>query len=303
MSSTVERLIEAARRGELHHSLVLHGPSMEALRTTAFAIARVLNCSSGAGDDECGGCTRIDRGTHPDVRVISVESDRKLISVDQIRKLIEAAMLRPYEGRCKVFILEQADAMSPGGANALLKTLEEPGSDTNFLLLTRSPELLLPTVRSRSQVLPVRDELRGDARAIAREDNVPLQVARVLAEHPSLSGADASALVDAVSSGLRAWSEQRDAAALLAVAASIGGLQPPGEMLSAFAETLRDLAALSQSDCADPAAAAAIRTAIPAAALLRAAAVAVRGVGRLVVNVDPRLVVEQSLAELTIPEL
>src|SRR5687767_15957853 len=83
-----------------------------------------------------------------------------MISIEQIRDLVSDATMRPYEGRAKVFIVDPADAVSPSGSNSLLKTLEEPSRDTNFLLITRSPDLLLPTIKSRSQAIYIGDTSR-----------------------------------------------------------------------------------------------------------------------------------------------
>lgn len=297
MNSNAATLLENAARGDLHHSLILHGLSHDVLRETAFAIARTLNCSA-RGDDDCPSCTRVDRGVHPDVHLIGVADDRKMITVEQIRSVVSGATLRPYEGRCNVFIIDQADAMSPSGANALLKTLEEPAGASVFILLTRSPELLLPTIRSRSQVLPIRDDPRGNAAEIAATQGVSLQVARVMAEHPSLSAADVSAFLNSVVDGIHEWVTRKDASALLSVAASTSSLEPPAEMLAILGETLRDLAALPPEQTVNEAAVVVIREGLSAGALLRAAGIAVRAAGRLVVNIDPRLAAEQVLAEL-----
>lgn len=297
MTSTRERLVRNAARGELHHSLILYGPSPSVLMDAALDIARALNCGDG-GSDSCVSCSRIDRGVHPDVHLISVGSERKMITVEQIRSIVSGATLRPFEGRCNVFIVEQADAMSPAGANALLKTLEEPPGASVFLLLTRSPELLLPTIRSRSQILPVRDDPRGSAERIASSEKVSVQVARVMAEHPSLSAADVSALVNLITDGVHEFAVQKDASALLSVAATVGSLEPPSESLAVLGETLRDLAALPQEQSVNARAVAAIRESIDSAVLLRAASLAVRASSRLVVNIDARLAAEQVMASL-----
>jgi DNA polymerase-3 subunit delta' len=168
-------LADTAKRGELHHAIILHGPSPEALRRAAIQIAKALNCVNKTQGDDCLACQRIERNIHPDVHIVEVGSERKMISVEQIRDLLASASLRPYEGRNKVYIIDPADALSPGGSNSLLKTLEEPTRDTTFILLTRSPELLLPTIRSRSQAIYVggeatRDrELEGDIVALLQQ--------------------------------------------------------------------------------------------------------------------------------------
>lgn len=155
MSDTAELLLDTAQRGELHHAIILHGPAPEPLREVAVQIAKTLNCLNGTTGDHCTVCQRIERRLHPDVHFVEVAGDRKLISVEQIRDVVAGATLRPFEGRNKVFIIDPADAVSPGGLNSLLKTLEEPVRDTHFILITRAPDLLLPTIRSRSQAIYV----------------------------------------------------------------------------------------------------------------------------------------------------
>lgn len=297
LNSNAARLLVNAARGDLHHSLVLHGPSSEVLRESAYAIARTLTCNAG-GADECTSCARVNRGIHPDVHLIDVAEDRKLITVEQVRSIVSGATLRPFEGRCNVFIIDGADAMSTGGANALLKTLEEPAGASVFILLTRSPELLLPTIRSRSQVLPIRDDPRGNAAQIAASQKVSVQVARVMAEHPALSAGDVAAFLNIVIDGIHEWVTRRDASALLSIAAAAGTIEPASEMLSVLGETLRDLAALPAQQTVNPEAVAVIREQLSTSALLRAGGLSVRAAGRLVVNIDARLAVEQVLAEL-----
>lgn len=155
MNDAAALLVETARRGELHHAVILHGPAADALRSLSMQIAKALNCANGSGGDDCAICQRIERRIHPDVHFVEVAGDRKMISVEQVRDVVGAATLRSYEGRNKVFIIDPADALSAGGSNSLLKTLEEPARDTMFLLLTRAPDLLLPTIRSRSQSIYV----------------------------------------------------------------------------------------------------------------------------------------------------
>src|SRR6266852_4714666 len=192
MNDTVTLLADTAKRGELHHAIILHGPSPDALRRAAIRIAKALNCVNNTTGDDCLACQRIERNIHPDVHIVKVGSERKMISVEQIRDLLSSAYLRPYEGRNKVFIIDPADALSPGGSNSLLKTLEEPTRDTTFILLTRSPELLLPTIRSRSQAIYV----GGDA---PRDEE----------------------LASEISSRLKQFAEKKEPAALLALASMV----------------------------------------------------------------------------------
>lgn len=295
---TGDLLLETAARGELHHAIIFHGPSRETLRRTAFSVARALNCVAGIGKDDCSACTRIERGVHPDVHLIEVGEDRKLIAVEQIREIVSGAALRPYEGRTKVYIIESAEAMSVSGANALLKTLEEPTRDTTFLLLSRSPDLLLPTIRSRSQAIQIRDEQEMPASELAARDRIAMQVARLRLLFPAL-GADVvrdatREFVDA----LAAYAADANGAALLRLAAHFSEIEPAGDALALLSALCRDAAALPLDQSIDPAKAAQIRESIGTQELLAAADVAMKGVARLVVNVDARLVLEQAVAAI-----
>ena len=102
-------------------------------------------------DDACGDCSacrRIVRGMHADVQTIE-PGETGSIKIDQVREAIDRAVYRPFEGRRRVTIIEQADALVAAAQNALLKTLEEPLPASVFVLVTSRPDALLATVRSR----------------------------------------------------------------------------------------------------------------------------------------------------------
>lgn len=250
-------LAETARRGELHHAIILHGPSPDGLRKAAVRIAKALNCLNGTTGDDCLACQRIERGIHPDVQRIEVGGERKMISIEQIRDLISSSALRPYEGRNKVFIIDPADGLSQGGSNSLLKTLEEPVRDTTFILLTRSPDLLLPTIRSRSQAIYIGGERQRDDKLAA-----------------------------AIADRLREFAESKASAALLALAADIAAEDNVSEAMALLADNLCEAAAGRMT------------LAIPRERLLAAADATISATRWLIVNADPRMLVEQALAEL-----
>jgi DNA polymerase-3 subunit delta' len=103
--------------------------------------------------------------------------DTGSIKVDQARAAIERSAYRPFEGRRRVVIVDDADAMEASAQNALLKTLEEPPSSSVFMLLTSRPDMLLPTVRSRCIRLRFVEDVKVEVDEEARDD-----AGRVLAE-------------------------------------------------------------------------------------------------------------------------
>ena len=153
-------LTRAIARGTLPPSLLLAGPRGIGKRMTATAIATTLNClhprpAEAFETDACGecqSCRRIARGVHPDVVVLEPE-ESGAIKIDQVRDVIDRANYRPFEGRRRAVIVDDADALVPQAQNALLKTLEEPPSATVFLLVSSMSDALLPTVRSRCRPL------------------------------------------------------------------------------------------------------------------------------------------------------
>src|SRR5207244_5892960 len=106
----------------------------------------------------------------PDVPMVE-PGDNGSIKIKQVRDIVDAAAYRPFEGRRRVVIFDDADALVPAAQNALLKTLEEPPPSSIFILVTARPDSLLPTVRSRCIRLWVAaggtSDVDADARAVA----------------------------------------------------------------------------------------------------------------------------------------
>lgn len=116
--------------------------------------AKFLNCTGRDRPcDTCRNCMSIEAGTHPDVYTVT---GNKSIGVDEIRDIIERSFVRPYSSRYNIFIIDKAHTMTTEAQNAILKTLEECHQDNIFLLLADSAASLLPTIRSRAQVLSVK---------------------------------------------------------------------------------------------------------------------------------------------------
>lgn len=150
------RLVQTMlRRGRLPNGLLFWGPAGVGKRLTAMALAQAINCSErpDAGCGECLGCRRVARGNHPDVRVVTPFRKARVIDVEAIETVNELAALRPYESSWRVFIIDDADRMNPTAQNHFLKTLEEPPGQSLFILVTEHPRILLPTIRSRCQLV------------------------------------------------------------------------------------------------------------------------------------------------------
>ncbi len=97
----------------------------------------------------------IENGTHPDIHWIEPEKKSRVISVDQVRSVLKVIYTTSFSGGWKVGVFVGADRMNVSAANAFLKTLEEPPAKTLFLLLTDSPQSLLPTIISRCQRISI----------------------------------------------------------------------------------------------------------------------------------------------------
>ncbi|MEE8352924.1 MAG: DNA polymerase III subunit delta' [Dehalococcoidales bacterium] len=165
------RAVELLRRGlassRLAHAYLLLGPVSVGKMTLALDLARALNCS---GDEvpcgECQPCRRIAEAKHADVSVIELEaggdegaesdSSKTRISVEQVKEIQHTASLPPFEGRCRVYILDGVELLSIGAANRLLKTLEEPLDNVVFILLATDESALPATVVSRCQRIELR---------------------------------------------------------------------------------------------------------------------------------------------------
>jgi DNA polymerase-3 subunit delta' len=143
------------RQDSLPPSLIFAGPRGVGKRLVALAAAQALNCPHATDNDACGTCstcTRIVRGVHPAVLIFE-PGESGSIKIEQIRDVIDLVAYRPFEGRRRLVIIDDADALVPAAQNALLKTLEEPPSSSGFILVTSRPDTLLATVRSRCQRL------------------------------------------------------------------------------------------------------------------------------------------------------
>jgi DNA polymerase-3 subunit delta' len=153
------------------NAVLFAGPDGVGKKQFALEVAKSIVCHEPQNSEACGkcqACARVDVFTfpkpddkdahklvifseHPDVGMVTAY--KRNILVDAIRDLEKEANFRPYEAAARFFIIDNAESMNPSASNALLKTLEEPYSTTHIFLITSRPDSLLPTIRSRCQML------------------------------------------------------------------------------------------------------------------------------------------------------
>lgn len=169
------RVKEALKRmmasGRLPGALLFAGEEGVGKKRFALEVARALNCRTPKDGEACGVCpscvrtvklnyperedadewTQIIWTDHPDVGL--VVAPKRVLRVEQMRQIEKEANFRPYEGKARVFLIDEADKLNDASANALLKVLEEPPQTSHLILITARPAMLLPTILSRCQMI------------------------------------------------------------------------------------------------------------------------------------------------------
>ncbi|CAL8969884.1 hypothetical protein PROP_03270 [Propionicimonas sp. T2.31MG-18] len=147
---TLQRAVRAAGAGgnrhAMSHAWLLTGPPGSGRSNAARAFAAALQCAVG-GCGECNTCTTSLSGAHPDVTLVRTEA--LSIGVDEVRELVRRAAMAPTMGRYQVLVVEDADRITERGADALLKSIEEPAARTVWLLCAPTAEDVVATIRSR----------------------------------------------------------------------------------------------------------------------------------------------------------
>lgn len=168
-----QRLTGLAQEDRLPHALLVGGPAGIGKRRLAQAFSAYLLCHAPTASGACGrckSCSLLTAGSHPDLLELAPEVDAKTgkvakgIRVDQVREVVEFAAKSAQLGGYRVVTVEPAHLMNVQSANALLKTLEEPGRQTLILLLSSQPLSLPATIRSRCQQLAL--AIPGHAEAL-----------------------------------------------------------------------------------------------------------------------------------------
>ena len=149
----------AVKENKVSHAYILNGERGSGKKMLATLFATTLQCEKGGPDpcNVCPSCIQAESGNHPDI--IRVQHEKpNTISVEDIRTQVNNDILiKPYQGPYKIYIISEADLMTPQAQNALLKTIEEPPEYAVIFLLTENAEALLPTITSRCVMLKLRN--------------------------------------------------------------------------------------------------------------------------------------------------
>ena len=157
-----KQMLTQAQLGEsLPHAMVFAGPQGIGKQKLARALAQNLVCENfrsaqgenfnGEACGICGSCIRVEKNQSENLKVLAPQNSAQ-IKIEQVREILDFLSFAS-DGKSRVIIIDQAQALNPQASNALLKTLEEPSANVFFILITTDVRLLMPTIRSRSQVL------------------------------------------------------------------------------------------------------------------------------------------------------
>ncbi len=165
-----QKAVGLLRKGRLPQSSLFTGPEGVGKKTLALLLASLANCKNPSRNDLCGSCSSCVKaalGNHSDILLFQPQKD--LIRIAVTRRLCREAQFRPFEGRLRFFLIDEAEKMTPEAAHSILKTLEEPPETSRLVLITAFPQRLLATIRSRCQSFPFRSLDRGQVRAYLEE--------------------------------------------------------------------------------------------------------------------------------------
>jgi len=170
-----DKVMQARAGGRLHHALLITGIPGLGKMGLVRALAHSLLCTAAGADGipcgSCRGCSLYQADGHPDLHRVEPDPESKSgeIKIDAIRRLTVGEGLTAHSGGSKVVIVAPAERMNSAAANSLLKTLEEPTSATQMLLVSAYPGRLLPTIRSRCQQLQLLPPPESEALAWLRQ--------------------------------------------------------------------------------------------------------------------------------------
>jgi DNA polymerase-3 subunit delta' len=153
------QLVNAMKQRRMPHALLFSGPEGVGKRALAEFYSQLLLCQSPISVEslspcqQCKSCMLLKAHSHPDLKIFSPEDKSKVIKIDEVRLLNQYISQSSQQGGLKIALISPATALNRNAANALLKTLEEPATNSLIILIAHQPGKVLPTIRSRCQVV------------------------------------------------------------------------------------------------------------------------------------------------------
>src|SRR3990167_3783637 len=179
----LQNSLKERRRGI---SYLFYGPDGVGKSFTAKQFAKSLNCREDAPDscEQCPSCFKSDKLEHPDLHWLDLKEDSESVGIEHIRQMQSAVNFKPFEGKVKVFVINNAQALSEEAANCLLKVTEEPPADSVVILITTQLRAVLPTISSRCQKIKFSNLRRMQVEGIlSRDYALDLQESSYLARY------------------------------------------------------------------------------------------------------------------------
>jgi len=185
LKNLIQRFVQT---GTIPHAMLFHGPAGIGKKSFAYAVAKYINCTGqkGKAGCRCNACHKIGHEIYLDLTVLKPEGPAHVIKIEKIRELQDSAYMTPTEAAKKCALFFDAERMSLGAANSLLKILEEPPPHMVLILTTTNPHNLLPTIRSRCMgfrffPLPTKD-LKTWLQETGNIEDASAEVAALLSE-------------------------------------------------------------------------------------------------------------------------
>lgn len=156
-----KRIGRAIESKTVPHAFLIGGPSGSGKSTLALEIAAAMNCERKSNPSHplpcgsCNSCRRIYDGNFPDVKILAKKKDKATLGVEPVKDFREDMFLSSTESEYKIYIIDDAETMTPEAQNALLKVLEEPPKSVIIILLAKECDRILTTIKSRAQHLPM----------------------------------------------------------------------------------------------------------------------------------------------------
>ncbi|MBQ4643917.1 MAG: DNA polymerase III subunit [Oscillospiraceae bacterium] len=163
-------LLSALDEGVLSHAVLIEGEKGTGRKALALWLAKAILCRD--ENHPCGNCSvcrKIESGNHPDVEIFGESGGARSFHIESIREIKNSLWLAPNESEQKIYILLNAENMTPEAQNALLKSLEEPPAHARFILTCDNRRSLLDTIISRSTVYTLEPPTREECAAALRE--------------------------------------------------------------------------------------------------------------------------------------